>query len=178
MGDEVKKAFKLKPPKKPFRQFIVFFLLSIVTTVVDLGTFSLFNYLIFASLKTLPFQWWLFDYSIINGGLCAFLSFSISFVLSQTFNFFIQRKVTFGANNNVLYSGIMYAVMVLLVFFFQLWVPTLVREPIARLVGGNWADFIIKNFNMTISFLIQFPMNKWVIMRQRKTSSETLEKPL
>lgn len=174
------KATKTKTGKKTFRQFIVFFLLSIVTTVVDLGTFSLFNYLIFTGLKTIPFQWWLFDYSVINGGLCAFLSFSISFALSQTFNFFIQRKITFGANNNVLYSGIMYAVMVLLVFFFQLWVPTLVREPIVNLVGANWGDFIIKNFNMTISFLIQFPMNKWVIMRQRKvkTAGETLEKPL
>jgi len=164
--------------KKTLRQFIIFFLLSIVTTVVDLGTFSLFNYLIFTSLKTIPFQWWLFDYSIINGGLCAFLSFSISFVLSQTFNFFIQRKVTFGANNNVLYSGIMYAAMVLLVFFFQLWIPTLARGPIVNLVGENWGDFIIKNFNMTISFLIQFPMNKWVIMRQRKSKSDTLEKSL
>jgi putative flippase GtrA len=178
MSETIKNVSEPKKGKKTFRQFIVFFLLSIVTTVVDLGTFSLFNYLIFTGLKTIDFQWWLFNYSVINGGLCAFLSFSISFVISQTFNFFIQRKVTFGANNNVLYSGLMYAVMVLLVFFFQLWIPTLLHEPLANLVGSNWGDFIIKNFNMTISFLIQFPMNKWVIMRQKKAkpTGEPLEK--
>jgi hypothetical protein len=29
----------------------------------------------------------------------------------------------------------------------------------------------LKNANMTLSFLIQFPMNKWVIMRQKREIS-------
>ncbi len=163
---------KFVAPKKTFWQFILFFLMSLVTTVVDLGTFSLLNYVVFVSLKTQAFQWFLFDYSILNGGLCAFLSFAISFMISQTFNFFIQRKVTFGANNRVAYSAIMYAIMVIGVFFFQLWIPTLVRDPLVSMVGENWADFIIKNMNMTVSFLIQFPMNKWVIMRHKKSAAQ------
>ncbi len=162
---------KFVAPKKTFWQFILFLLMSLVTTVVDLGTFALLNYVVFVSLKTQPFQWFLFDYSVLNGGLCAFLSFAISFMISQTFNFFIQRKVTFGANNRVVYSAIMYAIMVIGVFFFQLWIPTLVRDSLASLVGENWADFIIKNVNMTVSFLIQFPMNKWVIMRHKKSAA-------
>jgi len=154
--------------KKTLGQFILFFLFSIVTTVVDLGTFSLFNYVIFTKWKETPFQFWLFDYSVMNGGLCAFLSFSVSFVISQTFNFFIQRKATFKANNNVLVSGILYTVMVLSVFFLQLWIPTLIRGPIVAFMGNTWGDFIIKNLMMTLSFAIQFPMNKWVIMREVK----------
>ncbi len=166
----IKTAGKLVAPKKTFWQFILFLLMSLLTTGVDLGTFALLNYVIFVSLKTQPFQWFLFDYSVLNGGLCAFLSFAISFLLSQTFNFFIQRKVTFGANNRVVYSAIMYAIMVIGVFFFQLWIPTLVRDPLVSWVGENWADFIVKNMNMTVSFLIQFPMNKWVIMRHKKSA--------
>ena len=159
--------------KKTWFQFILFTLLSMVTTLVDLGTFSLFNYLIFVPYRSMAFQWWLFDYSVTNGGLTAFLSFALSFAISQTFNFFIQRKVTFQASNNLALSGLMYAAMVQVVFFLQLWVPTLIRQPFVDWVGEGWADFIIKNMNMTLSFLIQFPVNKYIIMRvgQRPTAS-------
>ncbi len=163
---------KMASPKKTFWQFILFLLLSIITTVVDLGTFALFNYVLFVGLKSQPFQWFLFDYSLVNGGLGSFLSFLCSFLISQTFNFFIQRKVTFGATNRMVYSAMMYAAMVIGVLFFQLWIPTLMRDPLAHWVGESWADFLVKNVNMTISFLIQFPMNKWVIMRHKKSAVE------
>lgn len=157
--------------KKTLWQFIKFTVFSSVTTVVDLGSFVVLNYLVFTSLANTEFKFWLLDYSIDSGGLCAFLSFALSFIISQIFNFFIQRKATFEATNNVLYSGIMYAVMIIIVFIFQLWMPTIVREPLSIVLGDTWGDLITKNINMTISFAIQFPMNKWVIMRNVKPKS-------
>ncbi len=151
--------------KKTWVQFILFTLMSMLTTLVDLGTFALFNYLVFTSFRQIVFNWWLLDYSIANGGLTAFLSFALSFAISQTFNFFMQRKVTFRATNNIWLSGLLYIVMVITVFFLQLYVPTLVRIPLAQLIGGQWADLIIKNLNMTLSFIIQFPIIKYVITR-------------
>jgi putative flippase GtrA len=152
-------------------QLVMFTLMSGITTVVDLGSFALFNYVVFTSLKTQPFAWWLFNYSIEAGGLCAFLAFGLSFAISQTFNFFLQRKTTFKATNNALYSGIMYAVMVIGVYFLQLWVPSLIQAGIAAVVGATWGAMVVKFINMTISMLIQFPMNKWVIMRNKDGKS-------
>lgn len=146
-------------------QFLMFTLMSSITTVVDFGSFALFNYLVFASLKAQPFTWWIINYSIADGGLCAFLAFALSFAISQTFNFFLQRKTTFKANNNVLYSGIMYATMVIGVYFFQLWVPSVIQSGIATAIGATLGATVVKFINMTISMLIQFPINKWVIMR-------------
>ncbi len=123
---------------KTFGQFILFLLFSMVTTVVDIGAFTL------------------------------------SFIISQTFNFFIQRKATFKATNNIIYSGIMYFLMVLIVLFFQIWIPTIVRQPVIALVGIKWGEFLIKNVNMTLSFLIQFPMNKWIIMRDIHSIKPTI----
>ena len=151
--------------KKTWIQFLLFTLMSLLTTVIDLGSFALFNYLVFTPYSGIDFQWWLLDYSVANGGLTAFLSFALSFLISQTFNFFMQRKVTFGATNNIALSASLYAVMILIVFFLQLWIPTLIRTPLANWIGGSWADLIIKNANMTLSFLIQFPVNKYIIMR-------------
>lgn len=165
------KSIQLKQKNKTLSQFITFTLLSLITTVIELGTFSLMNYALLTSLKSTPFHFWVFNYSVLAGGLCAFLAYMISFVISQTFNFFIHRKVTFSANNNPLFSGIMYGIMVLSLFFLQLWIPQLLREWLSGITGPNWADFILKNANMTLSFLIQFPMNKWVIMRQKREIS-------
>lgn len=147
-------------------QFVMFTLMSCITTVVDFGSFALFNYLVFTSLKTQPFAWWIINYSIEDGGLGAFLAFGLSFAISQTFNFFLQRKTTFKANNNVLYSGMMYAVMVIGVYFLQLWVPSVIQAGIAAAIGAPLGAAVVKFINMTTSMLIQFPVNKWVIMRR------------
>jgi len=146
-------------------QLVMFILMSSITTVVDFGSFALFNYVVFTSLKAQSFTWWIINYSVEDGGLCAFLAFGLSFAISQTFNFFLQRKTTFKANNNVLYSGIMYAVMVIGVYFLQLWVPSMIQAVIASAIGATLGATVVKFINMTISMLIQFPMNKWVIMR-------------
>ena len=66
----------------------------------------------------------------------------------------------------MLYSGVMYAVMVIGVYFLQLWVPSIIQAGIAALIGAALGATVVKFINMTISMLIQFPMNKWVIMRK------------
>jgi len=144
----------------------MFMLMSCITTVVDLGSFALFNFWVFVPYREQVFSWWLIDYSIENGGLTAFLAFASSFAVSQTFNFFLQRKTTFKANNNVARSAAMYAVMVILVYFLQLYLPTLIRAPIVAALGMTLGDLLVKLINMTVSMLIQFPANKWLIMRR------------
>lgn len=150
-------------------EFIKFTLMSLVTTFVDMGVFALLNYWLLVGYKDTDFSWWLFNYRVENGGLTAFLSLLVSFAVSQTVNFILQRKVTFGATNNKLYSALMYAIMVIAVYFFILWLPTLFIEPLYAAIGENWGGIITKMVCMTISFLIQFPMNKWVIMKKKKT---------
>ena len=147
-------------------QFIMFMLMGCFTSVVDFGTFALMNFWILIPFRDRSFSWWLIDYSIENGGMTAFLSYATSFAVSQTFNFFLQRKTTFKANNNVAKSAVMYAVMVLLVYVLQLYVPTLIRAPIAAAIGVTLGDALVKIINMSSSMLIQFPISKWIIMRR------------
>ncbi|MDP3130367.1 MAG: GtrA family protein [Bacillota bacterium] len=146
-------------------QFVMFTLMSMITTVVDLGSFALFHFLVFAGLRDRPFAWWIIAYGVDDGGLGAFLAFALSFAISQTFNFFLQRKTTFKADNNVLWSGIMYAVMVIAVYLLQILVPSWILAPIAGVFGIAFGAILVKFINMTLSMLIQFPMNKYIIMR-------------
>jgi putative flippase GtrA len=150
-----------------FWQFVLFMLMSGLTTLVDLGTFALFNFWILAPYRGTPFFWGPFCYGIESGGLTAFGAFAVSFAVSQTFNFFLQRKTTFKANNNAVVSAILYTVMVIGVYFVQLYLPTLLRAPLAAMIGFTFGDLAMKLINMTVSMLIQFPLNKYVIMRNR-----------
>lgn len=159
-------AFSLwKEKHSGFWQFILFMLMSGITTLVDLGTFALFRFWLLAPFRDQPFFWGPFRYSVESGGLTAFGAFAISFAISQTFNFFLQRKTTFKASNNVAASAAMYVVMVIGVYFMQLYLPTLLRAPLAGAFGEAAGDIAMKLVNMTVSMLIQFPMNKYVIMR-------------
>ena len=83
--------------------------------------------------------------------------------------FFLQRKTTFKANNNAAVSAILYAIMVIGVYFVQLFLPTLLRAPLVALIGVTLGDLAMKLLNMTVSMLIQFPLNKYVIMRNRSS---------
>ncbi|MEN6595099.1 MAG: GtrA family protein [Clostridiaceae bacterium] len=149
-------------------QFIMFIMMSGVTTLVDLGTFVLFNFWLLAPYREQAFFWGPFRYSVQSGGLTAFGAFAASFAVSQTFNFFLQRKTTFKANTNVALSAVMYAVMVIGVYALQLYLPVIMRAQIVVLLGTAMGDVAMKLINMTISMLIQFPMNKYVIMRRSK----------
>lgn len=146
-------------------QFIQFALLGLVATLVELAVFAVLNFWVFAPLKTRPFSWWLIDYSVDNGGLCAFWSFVISYAAGQTVNFIIQRKYTFRAQSNPARSALLYALAILLLYAFTLWLPTVLRAPLTALLGENLGDMAVKLCNMFASMLILFPINKFIIMR-------------
>lgn len=156
-------------------QFVLFVLMSGITTLVDLGTFALFNFWLLAPYRATPFFWGPFRYGAESGGFTAFGAFAVSFAVSQTFNFFLQRKATFRANNNAAVSALLYATMVIGVYFLQLYLPTLLRAPLAAGIGAALGDLVMKLINMTVSMLIQFPLNKYVIMRSGTSSQAASE---
>jgi putative flippase GtrA len=147
-------------------QFILYMLMGCFTTAVDFGSFALFNFWLFTAYRNQPFSWWLIDYPVENGGLAAFLAFACSCTISETFNFIVQRKTTFKANNNIAKSAVMYAIMIILIYFLQLYLPTLTRAPIVAVLGATLGDILAKTINMTTTMLISFPINKWLIMRK------------
>ena len=152
-------------------QIIMFYLVSGIVTIVDLAVFSLCSYLVFKGFQDIGVQWWLLDYTVENGGLCALLSLAVSFAVSQSVNFLLQRKVTFTATSNVVFSAIMYAIMVIGIYFLIIWLPTLYYADFVSWFGATWGPILVKISTQLISCLIQFPMNKWVIMRSDKNEN-------
>lgn len=150
-----------------FVQFVKYALFSGFASVVEFSVFAVMNFLVFAKLKGVDFVWWILHYEAdTGGGLGGFLSIICAYCAAQVFNFFIQRKKTFHSDNDPVRSGILYAIMVIAVWVFQVWfcgvLMTAFREPLGRTFG----DILAECINMALSFWIQYPINKYVIMRR------------
>ena len=154
-------------------QFIKYALLSGLATVVEVIVFALLNFWIFRPLKSVDFVWWILNYNAATGGgLGGFYATAVSYIAAQVFNFIVQRKHTFGSTNNVAFSAVMYTAMVIAVWFFQIYMGAVLMNALSPLIGNTWGDLLSKCLCMTMSFAIQYPMNKFVIMRKQKRPTE------
>lgn len=149
-------------------QFVLFNLLSLCATLTDLAVYSLLNYVLLVPLKTTSVTWWLLDYTVEAGGLAALISTAAAYLCAQVVNFFVQRKGTFQANNNVAASGAMYFIMIVVIWFFQIWFSAKLLGWFLPIFGEYWGGILMRLANATASLIIQFPMNKFVIMRRKK----------
>ncbi len=152
-------------PTRKVPQFIVFILMSSITSVVEYATFALGAFLLFKTFQNIPFSWWLIDYPLESGGLGTFLSFATSYIIAQIFNFILQRKTTFKANNHVVKSAILYTAMVVFIYLLQLILPPYMLDDFIGWFGYEVGSIVVKSLMMTMATLIQYPLNKWVIMK-------------
>ena len=148
-------------------QFMSFAGVGGVVTVVDFGLFALFRYLVFTSLTTVPFHFLILDYPIEKGGLCAFLAFAISFPLAQVVSFLLQRNFTFRANNSTAASALMFTCLIIFIFLVNMYLPVLTLAFLGRFLSPSVAGVVAKCINMTTSMLIEFPIDKYIIMRRK-----------
>lgn len=155
-----------------FRELFTFLIVSSITSMVEFAVFAIGAYVLFVPFHSQSFEWWLISYPVHAGGFGTFLAFATSYIIAQIFNFIVQRKTTFRATNHVLQSAIMYAVMVLGIYLLQLILPPLILPVVINWVGFGVATFIVKSLMMTMAAVIQFPLNKWVIMRKDAPSIE------
>jgi len=94
--NSIKKWIKAHPD---LWEFILFNILSNCATVTNFVVMWLCTGFIFKSLKEIPFQFFIFDYTSKGSlMLCGFLSFLIATAAAQTVNFFVQKNWVFKSN--------------------------------------------------------------------------------
>ncbi len=157
---------KFKAAHADLYEFIMFNLLSNIATITNFLVLNIGNSLLFASLANQDFSFWIFNYSVVNGGLGGFLSFLLSYACAQTVNFIVQRKLVFDSNNKLGKAIPVYIVTVLTVYLICLYVPTLVLAPLTSWVGNFWATNIANVINIFIQVVINYPIMKFVIMKK------------
>lgn len=159
-------------------EFIRFWLVSNVTTIIDYAITFFLLWVVFSELQYKEFdckigEFTLFHYDAGKGmGLAGFLSYVISYIISQIFNFFAQRKIAFKANNSVVKSAIWYTVVTLVVVFITQFLPQFYLNWLYGLVGSEIGSLLVKFVNCCIGMWAMYPINKFIIMTKTDKSTE------
>lgn len=177
-------------------QFLLFFLVSNGVTVLQMILMPVFrNMLGMTSLVDTNFQIWhvgsnldgtpyyIFNYGAGalsqggGGGLAYFLAVEITMGIAQVINFFLQRNVTFKANNSAAKAAMWYVIAYIIITIGAAALQGLYKAPVyhffmngLKMGGGGEtiADVITMLINSAISFWVFFPIFKIIFKNDGK----------
>lgn len=161
---ETIKEWKSKHPD--LYEFILFNIMSNVATITNFVVLAITTNFIFKALENQSFQWFIFDYSLENGGLSGFLGFLTAYVAAQIVNFIVQRKVVFGANCNIIKVLPWYIATVVVAGILSIWLPPYVISFVTPYIGSTAATYVANIVNIVLQVVINYPMMKFVIMKK------------
>ncbi len=127
-----------------FKQVIKFTLFSISAGVIQIGTFSLFDYVI-------HWNYW--------------VAYLISLVLSVVWNFTFNRRYTFKSAKNI-------PLAMSLVFLYYLAFTPLSTWWGHALENAGVEDILVTAFSMIINFVTEFLYQKFVVYRHNENTND------
>lgn len=150
-----------------FKQMIKSFFSGGVATLVDFMMFGMLQHIVFKDYANTSFNFLFLNYSVADGGLCVFLSLAFSYLTGTVVNYFVQRAFAFNAKGTTSRRTFnLYVLSTSLVYLVVLYIPSVIGAPINALFGFILGPLISKSIAGIIGFLIQFPINKFVIFKK------------
>lgn len=156
---------QLKSEHEQLYEFIMFNLLSNISTITNFVVLNICTNFLFKPLSSIEFNFLFFHYTVAAGGLGGFLSFFVSFFTAQTTNFIVQRKLVFHADNKLGAAIPIYFITVAAVYVICLYTPTILMGQLTTFVGTFWAANLTNVINIMIQVIIIYPVLKFVVMR-------------
>ena len=103
-------------------QIVKFTLISLIAFVAEFASMYALQYGLLDQYGNVPFKWFVFKYTPEkNFGLAGFIAMLVSKCIAEIISFTINRKKTFSANNNVVFSAIMYVITVISIIILSTW---------------------------------------------------------
>ena len=155
-------------------KFIKFNITVIITSALDIITYLICIYFVFVNLNDTPLS---------NNALLSFIGikyqgYLFSYLISTTIGYvamyIINRKITFHANNNIIYSTMLYFIL------------SVFNILISSLIGGIFGSFIIENsistpiIEIISKFIIiniptiwTYPLERYIIQKRGNKKYDT-----
>lgn len=157
------KQFKVDHPD--LYEFILFNVMSNVATIVNFVVLWFGTGVLFRSLSSTNYNWFIFNYSTEQGGLGGFLSFLLAYVCAQIVNFIVQRKIVFSATIDIKKVLPWYIATVTFAGLVSVWLPPYVIGLLQPAIG-RFAPTVANIVNIVLQVLINYPMMKFKIMKK------------
>lgn len=153
-------------------KFIKFTFTGASTSVLELAVFMFLQYYVFDTLNKVP---------VTDNAFLSFLgieykgymySYAISAVIGYAAAYIMNRKLTFKADANPVFSTIIYTVMVILTIIFNTWFGAFLGTWVTNNGWNNVVvEMITKVVVMTVPTLWTYPMNRFIIHRKKKPAN-------
>lgn len=150
-------------------QIVKFTLISLIAFIAEFASMYALQYGLEGVCGDTEFKWFIFHYLPGRSGafgLAGFIAFLVSKCIAEVISFTINRKKTFNANNNVVFSAIMYVITVIAVILLSTWLGGALGDLMGPSIGADAGNTISKLIGSLLSWVIMFLMDKFVIMRR------------
>ena len=171
------KLKKLTEKHAELWKFIKFTFTGASTSVLELGVFMFLQYVVFKSLNEVPVT----DSPILSFLGISYKGYLYSYLISATIGYaaayVMNRKLTFKADANPVLSTVLYTIMVVATIIFNTWFGSFLGT-YAKMHGfdGVVADMIMKIIVMTIPTIWTYPLNRFIIHRQKSENKKSSKK--
>ena len=162
-------------------QIVKFTLISLIAFVAEFASMYALQYGLEDTLGNEPFDWFIFHYDPGREGAfgtAGFIAMLVSKCIAEIISFTVNRKKTFNANNNVVFSVVVYVITVIALILCTTWMPDARGDAIGPHIGADWGNTISKLLGALISWVVIFLMDKFVIMRKVEKREQGEEKQL
>ena len=162
-------------------RIVKFTLISLIAFVAEFASMYALQYGLEDTLGNEPFDWFIFHYDPGREGAfgtAGFIAMLVSKCIAEIISFTVNRKKTFNANNNVVFSVVVYVITVIALILFTTWMAGALGDAIGPHIGADWGNTISKLLGALISWVVIFLMDKFVIMRKVEKREQGEEKPL
>ena len=153
-------------------KFIKWCIMGLVSTVPEMGSYYLMQYVLFKNILTAPISappalQAVLDLVKLNEGRGYLYAGLISITIGYTVAYVLNRKLSFKSDANVALSSFLYALNVLLVILVGSWV---VAKFSMFLVARGWQswDFLAKPVQMLVPMIWAYPLNRFIVFTQKK----------
>lgn len=169
MHKKIKDFFARNPNAWQFAKYTIF---SVMSGWIEIVIFVLLNYFLPQQGINKPISWFIFVYPTSAGGLGALIAFVVSSVVGQALKFITNFKKTFKSTNNMLLSAIGFAVLsIIIVVGLNLYVGGVLNIALCKVINNaDVAGAIAKIIAQMTGFFLAFPVNKFILMRTKKTA--------
>ena len=151
-------------------KFIKFSFAGVFSYIIQYIVTLIFLHLVFKGLHNQTVNSEFFKFLGIDGQMDYAYSYLVGATVGYIVAFIMNRKVTFGANNGVTSSVIMYIIMVVFTVFVSSWMNaafTRFAESKGYDVENGIVYFVIFALVTLIPFLWTYPLQRFVILRKK-----------
>lgn len=148
-------------------EFILFNVLSNVSTVTNFVVMWLCTGFVFAAFHRTPFQFLMFRYTNVESdlGLCGFLSFLTATACAQAVNFFVQKHFVFKSNAAFSQAVPKYVCLAVLLVVISAALPAYSQTVmVAAGISPGVIPTLANVVNILVQVAVSYPVMKFFIM--------------